>query len=212
MDFWRVVRTILEKSPKVKSKELRSKIRQKTGLSESTIYANLFSLSLKGRIIRKKGWYSLPKPATLAHSKQLSIGFEAILAEDWHLYQPKDQSKLALPFREKIESKGVALKDFAVEHLESGYTGTYAKFREWQKKKKQVEEALRKEGTSRGIAETGVHVSGFFGKPVWSEPTQKLLKKRVQAYKSLAGDIELILLKIEARERLEGYCKLCSRS
>jgi predicted transcriptional regulator len=63
MNIWTVVRTVLEKNPGIKAKELIKKVRGKTGLSRSTIYEHLNSLVLRGMIYREKGKYWLEKPS-----------------------------------------------------------------------------------------------------------------------------------------------------
>jgi len=62
MDVWTVVRTILEKNPRIKAKQLIVEVRKKTDLSRSTIYEHLLSLDLQGKIYREKGLYWLEKP------------------------------------------------------------------------------------------------------------------------------------------------------
>lgn len=62
MDVWTVVRTVLEKSPGIKAKELIRKVREKTGLARSTIYDRMASFELQGKIYREKGRYYLEKP------------------------------------------------------------------------------------------------------------------------------------------------------
>lgn len=50
----------LEKNPGIKAKELITKVRDKTGLSRSTIYSHLESFDLQGKIHRERGRYWLP--------------------------------------------------------------------------------------------------------------------------------------------------------
>ncbi|MFB0501095.1 MAG: BlaI/MecI/CopY family transcriptional regulator [Candidatus Bathyarchaeia archaeon] len=66
MDFWTVVRTILEKNPGIKAKELIQKVWEKTSLTRSTIYCRLYRLVLRGKVYRgeqgrERGQYWLPE-------------------------------------------------------------------------------------------------------------------------------------------------------
>lgn len=62
MDISTVVRTVLEKNPGMKAKELIAKVREKTGLSRSVVYGHLGSFEVQGKIYREKGRYWLEKP------------------------------------------------------------------------------------------------------------------------------------------------------
>ena len=61
-EIWLVVRTILEEKSGIKSKDLLAQVREKTGLSTSTIYAQLHSLKEQGKYYRENGQYWLTRP------------------------------------------------------------------------------------------------------------------------------------------------------
>lgn len=74
MDIWTVVRTVLEKNPSIKAKELIAKVREKTDLSKSTIYDQLASLELQGKFYRDKGRYWLEKPRKIQEVSSKMLG------------------------------------------------------------------------------------------------------------------------------------------
>jgi len=216
MDIWTVVRTILEKSPRVKAKELILKIKRKTGLSRSTIYEHLLSFVLRGKLCREKGWYWLPKRtrkssrATLGHSRQLSLGLEAILAEDWTLYRYQEPSKERARWKDKIEREGNKLKKFAIEHLRSSYPDIYEKMKRWRELKAKAKKMLLDEGNPEDVTEGVINFVSFVGIfPRISEECQEVLDQRIEVYQALTSDIELVNLKIEAGKPLRGTCRLC---
>ena len=218
MDYEAIFRTILEKSPKVKAKDLISKTMQMTKRSRSTLYDHLSYFVLRERIIRQKGWYSLPKPTrtTLKHSKQLSLGFEAILAEDWVLYEPSDESKLTAHWRDLVDSEGSKLKQYAIEHLETDSPEIFNRMQRWKRLRKRIIEMRLKNGSPIGEARRIVdlsrvsRLSTILSKQTASEEDQKLVNEGVQAYRALQEGINLVILRIEAGERLKGRCRLCS--
>lgn len=61
LDFWTVVRTILENNPGIQAKFLILELRGKTRMSRSTIYDHLCTFDNQDRIYREKGKYYLPK-------------------------------------------------------------------------------------------------------------------------------------------------------
>jgi DNA-binding transcriptional ArsR family regulator len=79
MNIWTVVRTVLEKNPSIKAKDLIRKVREKTDLSRSTIYGDLFSYEQRGMIYREKGHYWLHKPGSVKREtpEQAEISPEA---------------------------------------------------------------------------------------------------------------------------------------
>jgi hypothetical protein len=83
MDYWTVVRTILEKNPGIRAKELITKLRGRIGLSRSSIYEHLGSLELKGRIEREKGRYYLtghkPLSTSLALEREDALSHSVLL-------------------------------------------------------------------------------------------------------------------------------------
>lgn len=208
MDIWTVVRTILEKNPGINGGQLWRKVQEKTGLSRSTIYDHLYTFHNQDKIYRKKGRYWLStidsewkgRRATLRHSQQLSLGLEAILAEDWTFYRPYEPSRERAQWRDKIEREGIRLKEFAIEHLRSGYPDTYDKLKRWRK----LRERIKGKTDSVDVTEDVVNFVS------WSrEEHQKLLDRGVAVYQAFTSDIELIILKIEASKRLRGTCRLC---
>ena len=66
MDVWTVTRTILEKSPGIKRKELLPLVMKKTGLGQSAICEHWTSLEVRGKIYREKGRYYLEAPSKAA--------------------------------------------------------------------------------------------------------------------------------------------------
>ena len=141
----------------------------------------------------------------------MSLGLEAILAEDWTLYRHQEPSKERSCWREKIELEGNRLKEFAAEHLRSGYPDTYDKMKRWRKLKERAKEALLKEGKSVDVAESVVNFVSFLeGSTIISEECREILDQRLEAYQALTCDIELINLKIVADKLLEGTCRLCT--
>jgi len=62
MDIDKSIRTVLKKSPGIQAKFLVKEMREKTGLSRSTIFEHLGSLKLRGKIYCEKGRYWLEKP------------------------------------------------------------------------------------------------------------------------------------------------------
>lgn len=62
MDIETIIRTFLQKNPAIPAKFLIPKLREKTGLSRSTIYKHLDSLETRGLIYSEKGRYWSEKP------------------------------------------------------------------------------------------------------------------------------------------------------
>lgn len=60
MDFPIAVRTVLGKSPGLRSRDLVLRLQKKTGLSRSTIFYNLGHIVLRQVVYREKGKYYLP--------------------------------------------------------------------------------------------------------------------------------------------------------
>jgi len=227
LDIWTVIRTILEKNPGIRARELIEKMREKTGLSRSTVYAHLYTFHNQGKVHRVKGRYWLSttenkgkgKRSTLRHSRQLILGLEAILAEDWPLYRSSEPSEERAQWEEKIEREGIGLKEFAIEHLRSGYPSTYEKMKQWRNLKEKAKQLLLREGFSADKAEAVLNFASFFdgggipinvgGSTEVSEECQKLLYQRVEAYEILSSDIRFIILRIEAGKPLRGTCRLC---
>jgi len=151
------------------------------------------------------------KHVTLEHRRQLSLGLEAILAEDWYLYRYQEPSRERARWKDKIEREGIRLKEFAIEHLRSGYPETYDKMKRWRKLKEGAKEALLKEGNPVDVAEGVINFVSFVDRfPIVSEECQELLDQRIKAYQDLASDIRIIILEIEAGKRLKGACRLCT--
>lgn len=152
------------------------------------------------------------KRGTLKHSRQLSLGLEAILAEDWTFYRHQEPSRERACWREKIELEGNRLKEFAAEHLRSGYPATYERMKHLKMLKGSIEEELLNEGDSKEGVEAVLNHSSFFGGgPTISEKCLKLLDQRTKAYQTLEADIKLIDLRIEAGNPIHGTCRLCLR-
>jgi len=141
---------------------------------------------------------------TLTHRRQLSLGLEAILAEDWYLYRYQETSGERARWKDKIEREGIRLKEFVIEHLRSDYPDTYDKLKRWRK----LKEALLKEGNSVHDVDEAV-ARTFFGEFPRSDERRNLLVQGIAVYRALRSDIELINLKIEAGKSLEGTCRLC---
>ena len=82
MDFWTVLRTILEKNPGIAAKKLIEKLRGRLHLSRSTIYERLGSLDLQGKIEREKGRYYLkgqkPLPSSILLERESAL-FHSVL-------------------------------------------------------------------------------------------------------------------------------------
>jgi hypothetical protein len=68
-----IIRTVLEKNPAIKAKDLLKKVGDKTGLSRSTIYDHLSSLDIRKEIFRNKGRYWIEKPKK--ETKYVKSGF-----------------------------------------------------------------------------------------------------------------------------------------
>lgn len=68
-DIWTITRTIIEKNPGIKAKFLIQELREKTGLSRSTIYEHLTSFKLRKNISTEKGHY-FPAKSTKENVKQ----------------------------------------------------------------------------------------------------------------------------------------------
>jgi len=216
MDYWAIVRSILEKTPKIKSKELRSKFRKKTHLSESTTYYHFAKFIDEGKLMQEKGWYWLPEGVgkrkhTKFELKRLSLGLEAILAEDRTLWRPNELSERKAKLKEKIETEGNAVKECSVNHLRTGYPMVYRKLQRLWNLKTKIRERLKKEGYLNQEIEGILNYVTFIGKEVKiSKRIEKLLALRAEVYLDLTSEIESIILEINMRGALKGSCKWCS--
>lgn len=147
----------------------------------------------------------------LKHSKNVLLGLEAILAEDWALYRHREPSAKRAKWMDKIQNEGYRYKEFAIEHLQSGYPDTYKKFQRWRTIKREAKKSLLNEGNTEEKAEAIMNFATLFdGGPKISKHSQDLLDQRTEAYKTLESDIELIRLKVENGKPLHGTCHLCS--
>lgn len=75
LDFWTVVRTIIEKNPGIKSNELIQKVKKKTGKSRSTIYDHLSTFDNQDKIYREKGRYWIEKPSSNSKPNKGNLKF-----------------------------------------------------------------------------------------------------------------------------------------
>jgi hypothetical protein len=83
-EIWPVVRTILEETSGIKSKELLAQVREKTGVSTSTIYEQLHSLEEQGKYYRENGQYWLTRPEQREKSQ---LGF-------WEWLKQRSEAKV----------------------------------------------------------------------------------------------------------------------
>jgi len=219
MSFEEAVRTILEKNPGLRAKYLIEELRQKTGLSRSTIYAQLRSLEIKNQINIDKCKYhwgglraSNEDRAMLEHSRKLISGLEAILLEDrvgwlseWH------ESRYTF----KIENEGIKVKEFAEEHLispeyESIY-GLLSAHREVNNKIVRDHEEGRI--SDRVFDMVTKCVTKMNEDTLTSEEeaeVKKIVNLKLDSYSELVEAIRLLERKIEHGQPLKGKCQLCS--
>ena len=84
MDIWKVVRTVLEKIPGLRAKDLMSQLKNKSGLSRSTLYEHLGSLENQKKINREKGHYWLSEPEHYSDlGMDLEDAFRKLVAKDY---------------------------------------------------------------------------------------------------------------------------------
>ena len=218
MDFEEVLWTILEKNPILKAKFLIDELGEKTDLARSTIYQRLTSLIMQGKIMREKGYYSLPekkfksKHRNTRARRQLSLGFEAILYEDWALWRIEEPSFERAKLEERIEREGQQFKKFAVEHLKTGYRSTFKKMERWCKLKDKIRSALKGDGNSEDMADIALNLKTFLGdeQPRISKRVEQLLEQRERLYQELKSDIREIQFAVEQGRSLKGRCGICS--
>lgn len=122
-----IIRTVLEKNPAIKAKDLVAKLRDKTGLSRSTVYAHFSSLEKRGKLYRYKGCYWIEKPKReneevrsifrlseyKGFMKELKeISDLAVFSPDigWHKYT-YFEGRLPLELRNKVEPVSLPIAD-----------------------------------------------------------------------------------------------------
>lgn len=70
-----IIRTVLEKNPAIKPKDLVKKVGDKTGLSRSTIYVHISSLVTRKEIFKDKGRYWIEEPKKEIECARSGFGF-----------------------------------------------------------------------------------------------------------------------------------------
>jgi hypothetical protein len=165
MDIWTAIRTILEQNPGIKSGQLWRKVREKTGLSRSTLYVHFDSLAERKKICRDKGRYFLPEQfevyirtkkypkkrflskadleIALNHSRKLILGLEAIFVDDQFWYPQAE------PWATMVRTEGISLKRFAMEHLKSGYPVIFKKMMTYFEIREKLEWLIEKKHYSK---------------------------------------------------------------
>ena len=127
IDLDSIIRTVLEKNPAIKAKDLLKKLRDKTGLARSTLYIHFSSLESRGKLYRARGFYWIEKPKReneearsifrLSEYKGLmkelkEISDLAVFSPDigWHKYT-YFEGRLPLELRNKVEPISLPIAD-----------------------------------------------------------------------------------------------------
>jgi len=236
MDIWVVVRTILEKNPGIRAKELIPKLRERTGLARSTIYSHLRTFDIRGKLCREKGYYlpfqfeiytkmRLPVgekifaskadyEAALKHSKDLVLGLEAILAEDPRWF-PQEAG-----WAFQVRTEGIGLKQFAEEHLRKSYRSIYQKVEAYREMKEKYKLILMQKGYSEGVINFvlyGTQSIPQMREQPWSrsekppKELEEIMDQRFSAYVEVRREIRLLEHKVGNGEPLDGSCQLCPK-
>lgn len=89
VDFWTVVRTILEKNPGCRAKKLVAEVRARADRCKSTLYPHLESWILQGKCFREKGKYYLPEQ-WYRHKRELEHSFRILrMSSKWNILQER---------------------------------------------------------------------------------------------------------------------------
>lgn len=242
MDIWTAIRTILEENPGIKGGQLWKKVREKTGLNRSTIYVHVESLVERGKIFRDKGKYFLPNQyefyvstkkypkkrfvtktdleIALNHSRKLILGLEAIFVDD-QLWYPQ-----AEPWATKIRTDGISLKNYAKNHLETGYPTVYEKMKTYLDVSEELERLIHKKSYSKELVDDvrrslriSIAPSEYMTEEIKNfilsqsrkvpRDLAKIMKKNIRTFFELHDEIRNIEEKIRNGEPMNGSCKRC---
>jgi hypothetical protein len=144
---------------------------------------------------------------------KLGLGLEAILLEGGCLWLSDEtlDSQLRTRLREKVESNERDNKDYAEEHLRTGYPHIYEEVENWRGHAKIILRQLAEEGYSEADANSIVNYVTIAGGDDLeiSEQVRQLLETRGNLYFTLSGHIMELMHRIENGKNLEGTCELC---
>ena len=242
MNIWTVVRKILEENPGIKGGQLWKKVGEKTGLSRSTLYVHFDSFIERENIFRDNGKYFLPEQfevytltkkypkkrfvtkadltIALNHSRKLILGLEAFLVDD-QLWYPQIE-----PWATMVRTGGIDLKNFAKDHLESGYPAIYEKMRTYLDVREELKKLIEKKSYSEELvndARRSLRVAIAPSEYLTEEMKNVILnrskkvprdleiimEKNIRTFFEFREEIKNIEEKIENGEPLSGSCKLC---
>ncbi len=153
----------------------------------------------------------------LAHSKQLLPSISSLLLEDldptmeFPIYNKKEKITIG---------KTLEFKEYVEEHLITGYSDTYNTLIEYRNIKKEYEEELKHYSTTYSIEGLSYfnwesinnNVDQYESNHVKmtnQEQISKIINRIENLYKIIAGDLLLIVKKIEHGTPLKGKCEIC---